>query len=60
MGAPSRREGDARDWGDGPPLPDPGTVFEEWRARPVAKEEVTQTVGDADGLGRRATRIKAR
>ncbi len=31
----------------GVPLPEQAKVFEEWRKRPVAKEEVTQNVGDA-------------
>jgi len=34
-------------WTGGTPLPEQAKVFEEWRKRPVAKEEVTQNVGDA-------------
>ncbi len=49
------------DWGEGPALPDPRTVFDDWRARPVAKNEATQTVGDAVGaLAGAARRITAR
>jgi CO/xanthine dehydrogenase Mo-binding subunit len=49
------------DWGEGPPLPDPATIFDHWRTRPVAKSEVTQTVGDAAGaLAGAARRITAR
>jgi CO/xanthine dehydrogenase Mo-binding subunit len=33
-------------WSGGVPLPEQAKVFEEWRKRPVAKEEVTQNVGD--------------
>jgi nicotinate dehydrogenase subunit B len=41
-------------------LPDQATVFETWRQRPVAKEEVTQNVGDAKAaLDGSAKRIKA-
>ena len=34
-------------WGDAEPLPDPATVFDHWRSRPVAKQDVTQKAGDA-------------
>lgn len=34
-------------WGVAEQLPDPATVFDYWRAQPLAKQEVTQNVGDA-------------
>jgi nicotinate dehydrogenase subunit B len=47
-------------WTAGTGLPDQATVFETWRQRPVAKEEVTQNVGDAKtSLDASAKRIKA-
>jgi nicotinate dehydrogenase subunit B len=47
-------------WTAGAGLPDQATVFETWRQRPVAKEEVTQNVGDAKAaLDGSAKRIKA-
>ncbi|MGH7751912.1 MAG: xanthine dehydrogenase family protein molybdopterin-binding subunit, partial [Gemmatimonadales bacterium] len=47
-------------WTAGTGLPDPATVFDTWRQRPVAKEEVTQTVGDAPAaLAGSAKRIRA-
>jgi nicotinate dehydrogenase subunit B len=47
-------------WTAGTGLPDQATVFETWRQRPVAKEEVTQNVGDAKtALDAGAKRIKA-
>jgi nicotinate dehydrogenase subunit B len=47
-------------WTAGTGLPDQATVFQTWRQRPVAKEEVTQNVGDAkSALGGSAKRIKA-
>ena len=47
-------------WTAGTGLPDQATVFENWRQRPVAKEEATQTVGDAAAaMNGSAKRIKA-
>jgi CO/xanthine dehydrogenase Mo-binding subunit len=47
-------------WGPGTGLPDPATVFEDWRRRKVAKEDVTQKVGDAlAALPTAVTRVKA-
>jgi nicotinate dehydrogenase subunit B len=47
-------------WTLGTGLPDQATVFEDWRKRPIAKEEVTQNVGDAKtALDGSARRIKA-
>ena len=34
-------------WGAAEPLPDQATVFDHWRSLKVAKEDVTQNVGDA-------------
>jgi CO/xanthine dehydrogenase Mo-binding subunit len=34
-------------WGGAEPLPDPATVFDHWRSLRLAKEDVTQNVGDA-------------
>lgn len=34
-------------WGPGPGLPEQASVFDHWRTRPVAKQDVTQKVGDA-------------
>jgi len=48
-------------WTAGTGLPDQATVFDAWRKLPVAKDEVTQTVGDAPAaLAGSARRIKAR
>jgi len=48
-------------WTAGSGLPDPVTAFDTWRQRPVAKEEVTQTVGDAPAaLQASARRVRAR
>jgi CO/xanthine dehydrogenase Mo-binding subunit len=48
------------DWSAGTPLPDKATVFDTWRQRPIAKEDVTQKVGDAQAaLAAGARRIKA-
>src|SRR5262245_40161039 len=47
-------------WTPGTGLPDQAAVFEDWRKRPIAKEEVTQNVGDAKtALDGSARRIKA-
>jgi len=47
-------------WSAGTGLPDQATVFNHWRSRPLAKEEVTQTAGDVQAaLQGAATRIKA-
>jgi nicotinate dehydrogenase subunit B len=47
-------------WTAGTGLPDQATVFDDWRKRPIAKEEVTQNVGDAiTALDGSARRIKA-
>ena len=47
-------------WTAGTGLPDKAAVFAEWRKRPIAKEEVTQNVGDAKAaLDGSARRIKA-
>ena len=47
-------------WTAGSGLPDQATVFEDWRRRPIAKEEATQTIGDANAaLSGSAKRIKA-
>jgi CO/xanthine dehydrogenase Mo-binding subunit len=47
-------------WTAGTGLPDQATVFDDWRKRPIAKEEVTQNVGDAKtALDGSARRIKA-
>ncbi len=47
-------------WGVGIGLPAQATVFEHWRSRPLAKEDVTQKVGDtATALPAAATRVKA-
>ena len=34
-------------WTAGTGLPEQATVFETWRKRPIAKEDITQNVGDA-------------
>ncbi len=47
-------------WGEGTRLPDKGTVFQTWRARPVAKTEATQKAGDAPAaLAQAVRRVKA-
>jgi CO/xanthine dehydrogenase Mo-binding subunit len=47
-------------WTAGTGLPDKAAVFAEWRKRPIAKEEVTQNVGDAKAaLDGSARRVKA-
>ena len=48
-------------WGEGTGLPDQATVFDHWRTRTVAKQDVTQKVGDAEAaLGAAPRRVKAR
>ncbi len=48
-------------WGEGTGLPDQATVFDHWRSRPVAKQDVTQKVGDAEvALAAAPRRVKAR
>lgn len=48
-------------WGQGTGLPEQATVFDHWRSRPVAKQDVTQKVGDADAaLAAAPRRIRAR
>jgi CO/xanthine dehydrogenase Mo-binding subunit len=48
-------------WGVGQGLPDEATVFDHWRSRPVAKQEVTQKVGDAEAaLATAPRRVMAR
>jgi hypothetical protein len=39
-------------WRPGHPLPDQGGMFDYWRRLPVAKEEITQTAGDAKSRAR--------
>lgn len=47
-------------WGVGTGLPEQASVFEHWRKRPVAKQEVTQNAGDtAAALQGAAKRVKA-
>lgn len=47
-------------WGAAIALPDQSTVFQTWRQRHVAKEEVTQRAGDAAAaLGSATRRVKA-
>jgi len=47
-------------WTGGATLPEQASVFEHWRKLPVAKEEVTQNVGDAKAaLDTSARRVKA-
>jgi nicotinate dehydrogenase subunit B len=47
-------------WTPGTGLPEQAAIFDDWRKRPVAKEEVTQNVGDAKAaLDGSARRIKA-
>lgn len=48
-------------WGAGTGLPDQATVFDHWRSRPVAKQDVTQKVGEAEAaLAAAPRRIQAR
>lgn len=48
-------------WGAAEPLPEQATVFDHWRAQKLAKEEVTQNVGDAAAaLAAAPRRVKAR
>ena len=48
-------------WGPGTGLPDPATVFDHWRSRPLAKQDVTQKVGDVDAaLAAAPRKLKAR
>ncbi len=47
-------------WSAGTGLPDKATVFDYWRKQPIAKEEITQKVGDAPAaLASSAKRFKA-
>lgn len=47
-------------WTPGTPLPDQASVFDYWRRLPVAKEEVTQSAGNAQAaLEGSAKRVKA-
>ena len=47
-------------WKKGPDLPKKETIFQEWRQMPLAKEEVTQKVGDVNSvIGSGAKNIKA-
>ncbi len=47
-------------WSGGQTLPDMATVFDYWRKQPIAKEDVTQKVGDAPvALAASAKRVKA-
>ncbi len=47
-------------WKPGVQLPDQGSVFDYWRRLPIAKEEVTQTAGNAPAaLQASARRVKA-
>lgn len=49
------------EWGAAEPLPAQATVFDEWRTRHVAKEDVTQNVGNARAALAAAPRtVKAR
>ena len=48
-------------WGAAEPLPDQATVFDHWRSLKVAKEDVTQNVGDARAaLAAAPRKVKAR
>lgn len=48
-------------WGAGSGLPEQATVFDHWRSRPVAKQDVTQKVGDAEAaLAAAPRKVKAR
>ncbi len=47
-------------WGPGTGLPDQATVFADWRERKIAKEDVTQKVGDAPAaLAAAPTKLRA-
>ena len=47
-------------WSAGTGLPDKATVFDYWRKQPIAKEEATQKVGDAQAVLATSTkRVKA-
>jgi nicotinate dehydrogenase subunit B len=47
-------------WTKGPDLPKKATIFKEWREMPIAKEDVTQKVGNVDSvLNSGAKNIKA-
>jgi CO/xanthine dehydrogenase Mo-binding subunit len=47
-------------WSNGPDLPVKATVFEHWRKLPLAKEEATQKVGNAEPvLANSAKKLKA-
>jgi hypothetical protein len=48
-------------WGVAPGLPEQAKVFDEWRAQPVAKQDVTQKIGEVEpALAGAARRIEAR
>ncbi|NBS57400.1 MAG: xanthine dehydrogenase family protein molybdopterin-binding subunit [Betaproteobacteria bacterium] len=48
------------EWSAGTGLPEQATVFDTWRKRPIAKEEITQTAGNvAEALAGSAKRVKA-
>ncbi len=51
-------------WGGAEPLPEQATVFDHWRSLKVAKEDVTQNVGDARAalaaISNPARKLKAR
>lgn len=48
-------------WGAAEALPEQATVFEHWRQRPLAKQDLTQNVGDAPAaLAQSTRRLKAR
>ena len=51
-------------WGGAEPLPEQATVFDHWRSLKVAKEDVTQNVGDARAalaaITNPARKVKAR
>ena len=48
-------------WGTAEPLPEQATVFDHWRGLKVAKEDVTQNVGDARAaLAAAPRKLKAR
>ena len=48
-------------WGAAEPLPEQATVFDHWRSLKVAKEDVTQNVGDARAaLAAAPRKLKAR
>ena len=48
-------------WGAGEQLPDQATVFDHWRGLKVAKEDVTQNVGDARAaLAATSRKVQAR